>query len=48
MFIILKMEDSMVLFLENFNYQGDTSLARFYFKDIDGAVRDVFFVRSNN
>lgn len=31
-----------------FNYEGDSSLARFYFKDIDGAVRDVFFVRSNN
>ncbi|MEO9872625.1 IPT/TIG domain-containing protein [Ekhidna sp.] len=31
-----------------FNYEGDTSLARFYFKDIDGTVRDEFFVRSNN
>lgn len=31
-----------------FNYNGDESLARFYFKDIDGAVRDEFFVRSNN
>ncbi len=31
-----------------FNYNGDTSLARFYFKDINGVVRDVFFVRSNN
>ena len=30
-----------------FNYNGDATLARFYFKDIDGAVRDVFFVRSN-
>ncbi|MEP2511960.1 MAG: hypothetical protein ABJH72_21495, partial [Reichenbachiella sp.] len=31
-----------------FNYNGDASLARFYFKDIDGQVRDVFFVRSHN
>ena len=30
-----------------FNYNGDVSLARFYFKDIDGLVRDEFFVRSN-
>ncbi len=30
-----------------FNYNGDASLARFYFKDIDGVERDVFFVRSN-
>jgi len=34
-----------VLFGE-FNYNGDATLARFYFKDIDGVVRDVFFVRS--
>lgn len=31
-----------------FNYNGDASLARFYFKDIDGVVRDEFYVRSNN
>lgn len=31
-----------------FNYNGDASLARFYFKDIDGNVRDEFFVRSDN
>jgi hypothetical protein len=31
-----------------FNLNGDASLARFYFKDIGGAVRDEFFVRSNN
>ncbi|MEX0273330.1 MAG: IPT/TIG domain-containing protein [Flavobacteriaceae bacterium] len=31
-----------------FNYNGDVTLARFYFKDIDGVVRDVFFVRSHN
>lgn len=31
-----------------FNYNGDASLARFYFKDIDGQVRDTFFVRSHN
>ncbi len=31
-----------------FNYHGDATMARFYFKDIDGAVRDEFFVRSNN
>ncbi|TRX59562.1 hypothetical protein FNH22_10445 [Fulvivirga sp. M361] len=30
-----------------FNYNGDAMLARFYFKDIDGAERDEFFVRSN-
>lgn len=35
------------LFAE-FNYNGDATLARFYFKNIDGEVRDVFFVRSNN
>ena len=29
-----------------FNYNGDATLARFYFKDIDGVVRDIFFVRS--
>lgn len=31
-----------------FNYNGDATLAKFYFKDIDGIVRDEFFVRSNN
>lgn len=31
-----------------FNYNGDHSLARFYFKDIDGRIRDVFYVRSHN
>lgn len=31
-----------------FNYNGDESLARFYFKDIDGRERDLFFVRSKN
>jgi len=34
-----------VLFGE-FNYNGDATLARFYFKDIDGVVIDTFFVRS--
>ncbi|MCF6361664.1 MAG: IPT/TIG domain-containing protein [Cyclobacteriaceae bacterium] len=34
-----------VLFGE-FNYNGDATLARFYFKDIDGTVIDTFFVRS--
>lgn len=29
-----------------FHYEGDAKLARFYFKDIDGQVRDVFFVKS--
>lgn len=30
-----------------FNYNGDATLARFYFKDIDSVERDEFFVRSN-
>jgi hypothetical protein len=29
-----------------FNYQGDPSLAHFYFKDITGRIADEFFVRS--
>jgi hypothetical protein len=29
-----------------FNYDGDPSLARFYFKDINGLVPDEFFVRA--
>ena len=29
-----------------FNYNGDATLARFYYKDIDGVVVDEFFVRS--
>ncbi|MEP1094087.1 MAG: IPT/TIG domain-containing protein [Cyclobacteriaceae bacterium] len=29
-----------------FNYNGDETLARFYFKDISGTERDEFFVRS--
>jgi hypothetical protein len=29
-----------------FNYQGDPNLARFYFKDVNGAVVDDFFVTS--
>lgn len=31
-----------------FNYNGDTTLAHFYFKDIDGKIVDDFFVRSND
>ncbi len=30
-----------------FNYQGDPNLARFYFKDVGGAVIDDFFVTSS-
>jgi hypothetical protein len=30
-----------------FNYQGDPDRARFYFKDIDGAVQDTFFVQAS-
>ncbi len=31
-----------------FNYNGDASLAHFYFKDINGKIVDDFFVRSHN